>query len=318
MSFTEQPGSRIIGVGHYQPEKVLTNFDLEKMVETSDEWIQQRTGIIERRIAADDEELDAMSVAAARMAIEHAGIDVVDIDMVVLATLSAEDRSPNIAGRVSAALGCTAPAVMDINVACSGFAHALALADMAIATGSARTALVIGMEKLSAFTDWSDRSTCVLVADGGGAAVLTTAESGGVSPVTWGSAPELAGAVRVERPSGSFSQDGRQILRWSMVEAKRIAQRIVERAGLTMEDIDVFIPHQANLRMIEPLATGLGLREDAVVADDVQWSGNTSAGTIPLAMSKLVHDGKAQSGATALLFGFGGGFAWAGQVVTLP
>lgn len=318
MSFRDQAGARIVGVGHYQPAKVLTNHDLEKMVETSDEWIQQRTGIRERHIAAEGEDVTAMSIEAAKDAIAHAGIEPSQIDMVLVATLTAEDRSPNTAGRVSAALGLTAPAVLDINVACSGFAHALGVANLAVSAGSAHTALVIGMEKLSAFTDWTDRSTCVLVADGGGAAIVTASDEAGISPVVWGSVPDLADAVRVERPSGTFAQDGRKILRWSMVQAKKCCQKIVENAGLEMSDIDVFIPHQANLRMIEPLAASLGFRDDVVVADDITASGNTSAGTIPLAMAKLVNSGRAKSGDLALLVGFGGGFAWAGQVVRLP
>ncbi|MDN5600063.1 MAG: beta-ketoacyl-ACP synthase III [Brachybacterium sp.] len=315
------PGSRILGTGHHRPERVMTNQDLEQLVETSDEWIRQRTGIESRRIAADGEGVPEMATAAARAALADAGVDPSEVTQVIVATCSHEERSPSAAGRVAQALGIPAPAAFEVGAACSGFEHALAVADMSIRTGASRVSLVIGAEKLSAFTDYSDRTTCILTADGAGAMVLRASEEPGIAPVLWGTVPELADAVTISARDGEgpyFAQNGRQVLGWALREAPGIAQQIVETAGLSIEDIDVFVPHQANLRMIEPLAAALGLREDAVVADDIITSGNTSAATIPLAISRLREAGRIPAGATALLIGFGGGFSWAGQVVRLP
>ena len=315
------PGSRIVGTGHHRPDRVMTNRDLEQLVETSDEWIRQRTGIEERRIADEDQDVHDLAIPAARAALADAGVDAADVTQVIVATCSNLERSPSVAGRVAQALGIPAPAAFDVGAACSGFEHALAVADMSLRTGASTTTLVIGAEKLSAVTDYTDRTTCILTADGAGAMVLTASEEPTISPVVWGTVPELADAVVIDEVDGKgpyFSQQGRQVLGWALREAPKISRRIVEAAGLTMEDIDVFVPHQANLRMIEPLAAALGLREDAVVADDIITSGNTSAATIPLAISRLREAGRIPSGATALLVGFGGGFSWAGQVVRLP
>ncbi len=309
--------SELVGVGHYQPSRVLTNAELATMVETSDEWIRQRTGIETRHIAAEDETATDLAVHAARAALADSGLTATDIDMIVVATCTAEDRSPNSAGRVSLALGATQPVIMDINVACSGFAHALAVADQAIRAEAATTAIVIGTEKLSAFTDWTDRSTCVLTADAAGAFVITRSEHPGVSAVTWGSEPGLAPAVRIEAPSNTFVQEGKSVFRWAISQAAGYARQTVERSGYEMADIRALVSHQANLRIIEPLARQLGL-ENALVATDVTASGNTSAASIPLAFSKMWHNGELPPDSPVLLFGFGGGFAYAGQVVRTP
>ena len=311
-------GSRIIGTGHHRPEKVMTNHDLEQLVETSDEWIRQRTGIESRRIAAEDQDVADLAALAGRAALADAGLEPSEITQVIVATCSNHERSPSAAGRVAQLLGLSGPAAFDVGAACSGFEHALAVADMSLRTGTSTATLVIGAEKLSAVTDYTDRTTCILTADGAGAMVLVPSETPTISPVVWGTVPDLADAVTIDGEGPYFSQQGRQVLGWALREAPKISQRIVEAAGLTMEDIDVFVPHQANLRMIEPLAAALGLREDAIVADDIITSGNTSAATIPLAISRMREAGRIPSGATALLVGFGGGFSWAGQVVRLP
>jgi 3-oxoacyl-[acyl-carrier-protein] synthase-3 len=310
-------GSRIIGIGHYQPARVLTNDELSRMVDTSDEWIRTRTGIETRHIAADDEKLPDLAREAARAAIHDAGVALADIDAVFVASTSVSDRSPNTAGRVSAALGLVSPAIVDVNVACSGFEHALALADHAIRAGSARTALVIGAERLSGITDWTDRSTCVLTADGAGAFVVQATDEPEIGPVAWGSVPSLVSAVRVEEPTNTFAQEGRSVFRWAISEAADAARRAVEASGLSIDDIQVFVPHQANLRIIEPLTEQLGFGDRVVVTDIVE-SGNTSAASIPMGLSKWWHAGRIPAGVPALLFGFGGGFAYAGQVVMTP
>lgn len=317
---TAQPaaGSRIIGTGHYRPERILTNHDLEQMVETSDEWIRQRTGIETRRIAAEDQDVADLAAEAGRAALADAGVDPSEVTQVIVATCSNQERSPSAAGRTAQLLGLPNPAAFDVSAACSGFEHALAVADMSIRAGASATTLVIGAEKLSAVTDYTDRTTCILTADGAGAMVLTRSDAPTISPVVWGTVTDLADAVTIAPPSNTFSQQGRHVLGWALREAPKISRRIVEAAGLSMRGIDVFVPHQANLRMIEPLAAALDLREDAIVADDIVTSGNTSAATIPLAISRMREAGRIPAGATALLVGFGGGFSWAGQVVRLP
>ncbi|HEY0248106.1 MAG TPA: beta-ketoacyl-ACP synthase III [Gryllotalpicola sp.] len=311
-------GSRIIGLGHYQPERVLTNAELATMVDTSDEWIRTRTGIVERHIARDDESVADMAAEAARAAIADAGLAPDDVNMIIVASTSVLDHSPNVAGRVAAALGMASPVVIDVNTACSGFEHGVAMADASIRSGQVTRALVIGAEKLSAITDWTDRSTCVLTADGAGAFVLEAADEPGIGPTVWGSVPSMSRAVVVEEVTDNkFTQDGRMILRWAMSKAAGINHEAVEKAGLSMDDIQVFVPHQANLRIIEPLAEQLGLT-DRIVVTDVQVSGNTSAASIPLGLSKWWHAGKIPSNAPTLLFGFGGGFAYASQVVLTP
>lgn len=330
-------GSRIIGLGHHQPPKTLTNDDVAELVETNDEWIRSRTGIVTRHVAGDDVTVADMATAAAVHALADAGVTADEVDLVLVATATNEDRSPNTAGRVAYALrtgvqpgastpegeeepdlrNVVGPAAMDLNVACSGFAHAVGVADQAIRAGSARTAVVIGAEKLTAYTDWTDRSTCILTADGAGAAVLRATDVPAVGPVVWGTEPELTPAVRIEVPDVKFQQDGRAVFKWAITRAAERARDVVARAGLSLDDIEVLVAHQANLRIIEPLAKALGM-EGKVVVTDITESGNTSAASIPMGLSKWWHAGKIPAGVPALLFGFGGGFAWAGQVVLTP
>ncbi|WP_462417772.1 beta-ketoacyl-ACP synthase III [Kytococcus sp. Marseille-QA3725] len=318
MTFDRHPGSRIIGTGHHRPQGVLTNADLEQLVETDDEWIRRRTGISTRHRVADGETVADLATEAGRRALADAGVEAGEVDLVVVATCTAEERSPSVAGRVSASLGMRIPAVFDLGAACSGFAHALAVADQSIRCGSARTALVVGAEEFTRWTDYTERTTCILTGDGAGAVVLRAAERAGVSPVAWGSVPEMVDAVRVGPRPEAFAQDGRAVFRWALEQAPQIAREVLRTAGVSMDEVDLLVPHQANLRLIEPLAEELGLREDAVLATDVTSSGNTSAASIPLALSRVRESGRVRPGARALLVGFGGGFAWAGQVVDLP
>jgi 3-oxoacyl-[acyl-carrier-protein] synthase III len=310
-------GSKILSLGHYQPARVLTNNDLAQMVDTNDEWIQSRVGIKERRIA-DTETVADMAAAAAEKALAASGLAAEDIDMVIVATCSSADRSPNVACRVALKLGLGTPAAFDINTACSGFSYALANADHAIRAGAARNAIVIGVEKLSEITDWTDRSTCVIFGDGAGAAVVTATTEGepdGVSPVVWGSAPSET--IRIEGWQPYIEQDGQSVFRWATTAIPPLAREVCEKAGYDPADIAAFVPHQANLRIIEPLARKLGV-VNAVIARDIVESGNTSAASIPLALSKMVERGEVKSGSPVLLIGFGGGLTYAGQVIRCP
>jgi 3-oxoacyl-[acyl-carrier-protein] synthase-3 len=310
-------GTRIAAVGHYQPAKVLTNEDLAGMVDTSHEWITSRVGIQTRHIAGPDEPVDELAAHAAAKALAAAGLTPGDIDLVLVATSTAIDRSPNMAARVAARLGIPSPAAMDVNVVCAGFTHALATADHAVRAGAAVRALVIGADKMSEVTDWSDRTTCVLVGDGAGAAVVEAADEPGIGPVLWGSVPEMGHAVRIEGTPPRFAQEGQSVYRWATTQLPPIARKACEKAGLTPADLAGVVLHQANLRIIEPLAEKIGA-VNAVVARDVVQSGNTSAASIPLAFSKLVEQGAVRTGDPVLLFGFGGNLSYAGQVVRCP
>ncbi|MCL6731974.1 beta-ketoacyl-ACP synthase III [Streptomyces neyagawaensis] len=314
-------GSRIAAVGHYQPAKVLTNKDLAGMVDTSDEWITTRVGIRTRHIAGPDEPVDELAAHAAAKALATAGLTAADIDLVLVATSTAVDRSPNMAARVARRLGIPSPAAMDINVVCAGFTHALATADHAVRAGGATRALVIGADKMSEVTDWTDRTTCVLVGDGAGAAVVEAADPAagapGIGPVLWGSVPEMGHAVRIEGTPARFAQEGQSVYRWATTKLPPIARVACEKAGLAPADLAAVVLHQANLRIIEPLAEKIGA-VNAVVARDVTESGNTSAASIPLAFSKLVERGEISTGDPVLLFGFGGNLSYAGQVVRCP
>jgi 3-oxoacyl-[acyl-carrier-protein] synthase-3 len=313
-------GSRIVALGHYQPSRVVTNDDLARIVDTNDAWIRDRVGIAERRIAEQETVAD-MATFAAEKALAASGLTAADIDMVVVATCSSADRCPNVATRVAARLGIAAPAAFDLNTACSGFSYGLATADHAIRAGATRNALVIGAEKLSDLTDWTDRTTAVLFADGAGAAVLTAVADGeepGVGPVLWGSAPDKGDVLRIEGWQPYIQQEGQSVFRWATTALAPFAIEACERAGITPGDLAAFVPHQANTRIIDGIVKRLGLGPDVVVAKDLVESGNTSAASVPLALSKLVERREVPSGAPVLLFGFGGGLTYAGQVIRCP
>ncbi|MCW6010043.1 ketoacyl-ACP synthase III [Micromonospora sp. CPCC 205371] len=312
-------GSRIVSLGHYQPSRLVTNDDLAAIVDTNDEWIRDRVGIVTRRVAETESVAD-MATAAAGKALAASGLTAADIDMVVVATCSAIDRCPNTAARVAHRLGIAAPAAMDVNTACSGFSYALATADHAIRAGASRNAIVIGSEKLSDVTDWTDRSTCVLFGDAAGAAVLTATADGeepGIGPVVWGSAPERGDVLKIEGWRPYIQQEGQAVFRWATTALAPLALQACERAGVAPTDIAAFVPHQANTRIIDGIVKRLNI-PNAVIAKDIVESGNTSAASVPLALSKLVERREVPSGAPVLLFGFGGGLTYAGQVVRCP
>ncbi|WP_439681106.1 beta-ketoacyl-ACP synthase III [Embleya sp. MST-111070] len=322
------PASRITALGHYQPSRILTNTELEGMVDTNDAWIRRRTGIATRHIAEPDESVTDLATIAAGKALAAAGLEPERIGLVTVATCSAIDHCPSIAAQVAARLGIPSAVCFDLNNGCAGFCTALACADHSVRAGAAEHALVIGAEKMSDLTDWTDRSTCVLLGDGAGAAVIGTIGPGrdsgigigiGIGPVVWGSDPTRADAVRlVDAWHPRFAQEGQSVFRWATRELSALAERACHRAGIAPTDLAGVVTHQANLRIIEALVARLGLRPDAVIARDVTESGNTSAASVPLALSKLRERGELPSGAPVLLFAFGGGLSWAGQVVTCP
>ncbi|GID31016.1 beta-ketoacyl-ACP synthase III [Paractinoplanes brasiliensis] len=313
-------GTRILAMGHYQPSRVVTNDDLAATIDTNDEWIKSRVGIAERRIA-DGESVADMATFAAEKALAASGLTAADIDLVTVATCSSVDRCPNVATRVAARLGINAPAAYDLNTACSGFSYALGTADHAVRAGASRNALVIGAEKLSDVTDWTNRTTAVLFGDGAGAAIVTGVADGeqpGIGPVLWGSAPEKGDALRIEGWQPYIEQDGQTVFRWATTALAPFALETCEKAGIKPSELAAFVPHQANTRIIDGIVKRLGLGPEVVVAKDIIHSGNTSAASVPLALSKLIESGEVASGAPVLLFGFGGGLTYAGQVVRCP
>lgn len=316
-------GSRILALGHYLPARVLSNDELSTMVDTSDEWIRTRVGVAQRHIAAPDESVADLAAAAAAKTLARSGIDSAEVDLVVVATCTALDRMPNVAARVAGQLAIPTPAAFDVNVACSGFCYALATADHALRCGAARNALVVGADKMSDFLDWRDRATCVIFGDGAGAAVLTRSdEATGVGPVVWGSEPDRGALITLETsgPSGPpavFQQDGQGVYRWTTTSLVPFAREACARAGVEPAELAAVVTHQANLRIIDLIVRKLGAH-DAIVARDVVESGNTSAGSVPIALSKLIDSGELTSGAPVLLLGFGAGLSYAAQVVRCP
>jgi 3-oxoacyl-[acyl-carrier-protein] synthase-3 len=289
------------------------------MVDTNDEWIRQRTGIATRRIASAEESVADMAAEAASKALASSGLEPSEIGQVIVATCSAVDRCPSIAAQVAARLNIPSAVCFDLNNACAGFCTALATADHTVRAGAARHALVIGAEKMSDLVDWTDRSSCILLGDGAGAAIISAADSAQIGPVVWGSDPSRGNAVRlVDEWHPQFTQEGQAVFRWATSELPAVAAQACERAGIALGDLAGVVTHQANLRIIEALTRRLGLPDGVVIGRDVVESGNTSAASVPLALSKMVERGELPSGAPVLLFAFGGGLSWAGQVVTCP
>jgi 3-oxoacyl-[acyl-carrier-protein] synthase III len=314
------PGARIVGVGSAQPERVVGNDELAQRVDTNDEWIRRRVGIVNRRIAGPEQSLLDLATEAAGKAVADAGMSPSDIDTVLVATCTMPYTIPQAASQVADRIGVVAPGAFDVNAACAGFCYGLAAASDMVRAGSARHVLVVGAEKLSDVLDWDDRATCVIFGDGAGAAVVGPSTRPEIGPVTWGSAGDQADAIRTTE-NGHIFQEGQAVFRWATSMIGPIARRAVEQAGLTPADIDVLIPHQANLRIVEAIARQLraaGARDDLIVADDIVESGNTSSASIPIALDHMRAAGRIRSGDVMLLVGFGAGLTYAGQVAICP
>jgi 3-oxoacyl-[acyl-carrier-protein] synthase III len=313
-------GAQILAFGGYQPARVVTNDELAATVETSDEWIRSRVGIASRRIAGPDETVADMAVAAGGKALAASGLSPEDIDLVIVATCTPEVQIPNTAATAARRLGIAAPGAYDMNAACAGFCYALASASDAVRTGTARNVLVIGAEKLSQWVDWTDRSTCIIFADGAGAVVVSgVAEPGeaGIGPVVWGSAGEMADKIYIPDRDGFIFQEGQAVFRWATTALHPVALQACERAGVDPAELAAFVPHQANLRIVEAIARKIGAPQ-ALVADDIVTAGNTSSASIPLALARMLERGEIPSGAPVLLLGFGAGICYAGQVIKVP
>lgn len=324
--------ARILGIGSYRASRVIPNSEVVDAIDSSDEWIQQRSGIKTRRWAAPDESVQSMSVGAARQAIDRAGISPDQIDCVIVATVSHLLQTPAIATAIAHDLG-TKGAAFDISAACSGFCHGIELGASLVRAATANHVLVIGVERLSDLTDLYDRGTAFIFSDGAGAAVIGTGDSEGVGPVVWGSDGEQYDLIRqredwrdvVGTPHAPGSgvmphlvMQGNAVFRWASFSMGRIAHQALERAGISAAELDLFVPHQANMRIIDAMARSMKLPDHVRIARDVADQGNASAASIPLALDRMMVEGQARSGEIALLIAFGAGLAYAAQVVVVP
>jgi 3-oxoacyl-[acyl-carrier-protein] synthase-3 len=315
---TGAPGARILGLGSYRPRRRVTNDDLAKVMDTNDEWIQSRVGIAERRWASEDETLVEMAVAAGGKAIAASGLAPDELDLVIVASASLRAPIPGIGPQVAHRLGVPRPGSFDLNAGCAGFCYALGVANDSIRTGSSRNALVVGVERLTDVTNLDDRTTAVIFADGAGAAVIGASDEPGIGPVVWGSDGDQFNAIEIAAGSSTMTMAGQAVYRWATTKLTETLEQAMEEAGVGPKDIDVFAPHQANLRIIESMTKRLGFPESTVIARDIVQSGNTSAASIPLALTALMESGEAKSGDLALVLGYGAGLTFAGQVIVLP
>lgn len=312
--------TKIAGTGRYLPEKILTNFDLEKMVDTSDEWIRTRTGVERRHVVRDDETTSDMCVEAAKIAIEDAGVDVTDIDMVLVGTTSPDLIFPNCATLVQHRLGIPACPAIGMEAACTSFIYALTTADKFIKTGESKCALIIGAECVSKLVDWTDRNTCVLFGDGAGAVIVKVSDEPGIIATHLGADGQYkellyypVGASKELHKAGTdeagITMRGNEVFKVAVKTLGNVATEILEKAGIEIDALDWLIPHQANLRIIQATAKRLKLPMEKVILT-IQDHGNTSAASVPMALDVGVRDGRVKRGQLVLMEAFGGGFTW--------
>ncbi len=321
--------SKIMSVGVYRPRRSVPNSEIIAAIDSSDEWIKERSGIHARRIASDDESVVSMSVAAAKSALERAGISAEQLGAVICATVTYPFQTPSAATDIALQLGAPKVPAFDISAACAGFCYGVGIASDLVRAGTAEYVLLVGVEKLSDFTDPTDRGTAFIFADGAGAVIIGPSDTAGIGPMIWGSDATAREAIMME-PSWVDLRDpdsigwpdikmqGQAVFRWAVYQMAPVALEALSAAGISAEQLDAFIPHQANERIIDAMAKAMNLPERVAIARDIRNSGNTSAASIPLAMDALYQEGAIKSGDTALLIGFGAGLVYAAQVVQLP
>ena len=318
--------AQVLGCGGYLPERVVTNADLAKTLDTTDEWIVQRTGIRERRVAAPDEYTSDLAIKAARRALDAAGIAATEVDLIILATSTPDNTFPATAAKVQAALGVTGGAAFDVQAVCTGFVYALATADNFIRAGQSRTALVIGAETFSRILDWQDRGTCVLFGDGAGAVVLRAVPSNGSNAERGVLSTHLHadgrqydllyvdGGVSRTGTAGLLRMEGREVFRHAVAYLASVVDEALAANGLSGRDVDWLVPHQANSRIIDAMARKLGLPAEKVVLT-IDRHANTSAASVPLALAEAAEDGRIRPGQLVLLEAMGGGLTWGAALV---
>ncbi len=321
--------TRILSLGAARGDLVVTNDDVAGPIDSSDEWIRQRTGIIERRRSSSSEQAIDLALRASREAIDTAGISASNIDAVIVATISNQVQTPSLAALLAERVGATPAAAYDISAACAGYTYGIAQADALIRSGTAHHVLVVGAEKLSDLANPTDRSISFLLGDGAGAAVVGPSDTIGIGPTLWGSDGSKWEAVGMDRPlkeafddpKGTFPtlrQDGQAVFRWAVWDMAKVATEALQVSGVAPEELTAFVPHQANMRIIDEFAKQLELPESVLIARDIQTTGNTSAASIPLAMHRLLEEHPEASGGLALQIGFGAGLVYGAQVVALP
>lgn len=315
--------SKIIGTGHYLPDNVVTNYDLEKKIETNHDWIVERTGIHQRYIASEGETATSFGANAARSALENAGIDATDIDLIVVATSTPDKVYPSTATLIQAELGNQGAPAFDVTAACSGFIYALSVADNFIKAGSAKRALVIGTEVYSRLLDWNDRATCVLFGDGAAAIVLEASDEPGVLSTHIHSDGRHADLLRVDRPyvddvdgNPYVQMKGSEVFKHAVSKLHEIVAETLTQNNIDAEQVDWLIPHQANLRIINATAKKMGLDSSKIIIT-VDQHANTSAASIPLALDAARRDGRVKEGQLILLEAFGGGFTWGSALIRM-
>jgi 3-oxoacyl-[acyl-carrier-protein] synthase III len=322
--------ARLLGIGGYRPARIVPNAEIVERIDSSDEWIRARSGIATRRWANAEETVVAMSVAAAGKALAHAGITPDQVGCVVVSTVTHLYQTPSAAAEIAYKLGTARAAAFDISAACAGFCYGVSLGADMVRGGTADHVLVIGVERLSDLTDQTDRSTAFIFADGAGAALVGPSDEPGIGPVVWGSDGQHLDLIRQREewrdalfaPGGPqmphLTMEGNAVFRWASYEMAKVAREAIDAAGITPDDLDVFVPHQANMRITDAMARALKLPASVVTARDIVEQGNTSAASIPLAIERLLQTGQARSGDLALLIGFGAGLVYAAQVVRIP
>lgn len=320
--------TRISGVGAYRPRRVVPNSEIVDAIDSSDEWIQERSGIKTRYRAGDGESVVDMSEAASRGALEMAGLQPSDVDAVIVATVTHPYQTPAAAPILADRLGMSNPAAFDISAACAGYCHGISVASDMVRAGSARHVLVVGVERLSDFTSPTDRGTAFIFGDGAGAAIVSPSETPGIGPTVWGSEGDKWDVIAqndswVEVRDGkldwpTIGMKGQSVFRWAVWGMAPIAQKALDAAGVTADQLDAFIPHQANVRIIDAMCKQLKMPEHVVVARDIVETANTSAASIPLATERMLREGLAPRGGLALQIGFGAGLVYAAQVIVLP
>ncbi|WP_435300302.1 beta-ketoacyl-ACP synthase III [Timonella sp. A28] len=321
--------SKIYAFGAERGENVVTNDDIAGPIDSSDEWIRQRTGIVTRRRAHNHETVIDLSVRAAEKAIAKAGIDPTEIGAVIVSTVTHFHQTPSAAAIIADKIGATPAAAFDISAACAGYTYGIAQADALVRSGAAKFVLIIGAEKMSDFIDPTDRSISFLLGDGAGAVIVGPSDQPGIGKTVWGSNGARADAIyqthawdelrdKPELGWPTLRQDGPSVFKWASFKMAPIALEAIAAAGLTPQDIDVFVPHQANMRIIDQMIKQINLPDSVVVGRDIADTGNTSAASIPLAIDRLIEEGQAKSGDLCLQIGFGAGLVYAAQVVVLP
>ena len=321
--------ARILGVGSYRPARVVTNEEICQLIDSSDEWIRERSGIVERRWAQPEENVCTMGSQAAQKALAASGLTADRIGAIIVATCTHPYQTPSAASEIADRIEVPTAAAMDISAACAGFAYGIAIAQDLVRGGSAQYVLLIGAEKLSEWTDKHDRSTAFLFADGAGAVVIGPSDVPAISPVVWGGDGSQLHAINMTRnlleyrdqegaAFPAIEMNGQQVFRWAVSEMARVCRESLDKAGISADQLDAFIPHQANNRITDALIRALDLPAGVPVARDIVTTGNTSAASVPLAMDRMLQAGEIPHGGNALLVGFGAGLVFASQVVTLP